>query len=292
MSTLLGFDFGGTKVDIGLGTADGVIIQQRRLKVADYPDLDGLMAAALAQGQSLAGGSKPAFIGVSTMGITHPDHVDLAPNVPGWSEIHLPERFGSVFGDTATAFENDVRSACLAELRWGALKSCHNAAYVNLGTGIAMSFVIDGRIYRGAHGASGEIAYLWRSGEDGYESGRAPFEEQYGGGGLDREIRDKFPPLQNLHDLFDRLEQPQHRTFFEERFGEIARRIGHILLAFDVERVVVGGGISRRFTSLVPLFEGEWRRHLPFAPQVVESRFVDRAGLYGALAVAAQGVSL
>ena len=288
MAYVLGFDYGGTKVDIGLGTKDGEILHHERVLVADYASLAELIDASLETGRKMAESQAVSAVGVSTMGITFADHVELAPNVPGWADLHLPAQFQNVFGPTPVSFENDVRAACLAEMTWGSLRGCEVGAYLNLGSGIAMAFVVDAHLHTGAHQAAGEIAYLWRPGEAGFAAGRAPFEEEFGGLGIDRTIRQSFPHMKNLHDLFAHLEGPEHRAFFEATFREIARRVGHVLLAFDVERVSVGGGIARRFEAFAPLFREEWQSHLPYPPELVASRFLDRAGLHGALALAAQ----
>lgn len=287
MDNILGFDYGGTKVDVGIATENGTITAHQRIFVSDFSSLDDLIETSLAVGQSLAKDEKLAAVGVSTMGITHRDHVDLAPNVPGWSALHLPDCFERAFPQVPVVIENDVRAACAAELRWGSLQETQTAAYLNLGTGIAMAFVIGGRVFRGAHGAAGEIAYLWRAGEKGFSDGHAPFEEQFGGGGLDRRIARQFAPARTVNELFDEFERTDVASFLHETFQEIARRVGHILLAYDVERVSVGGGIARRFDVLAPIFEREWQGHLPFPPDLVVSRFLDRTGLYGALALAA-----
>jgi glucokinase len=284
---ILGFDYGGTKVDVGVATVDGSIVARQRLLVAHFLTLDELIRTSLATGQALAAHKPLVAVGVSTMGITHDDHVDLAPNVPGWSTLHLPESVHAGFPGIPIVIENDVRAACEAELRWGSLQDMQNAAYLNLGTGIAMAFVIGGQVYQGAHGAAGEIAYLWRMGEAGYRDGHAPFEEQFGGGGLDRLIERRFAPWRTLTDLFDQMDRPEVAEFLQQTFREIARRVGHILLAYDVERVSVGGGIALRFDVLQPIFEREWHSHLPFPPDLVVSRFRNHAGLHGALALAA-----
>ncbi|PSR21892.1 MAG: ROK family protein [Sulfobacillus acidophilus] len=287
MDYILGFDYGGTKVDVGVAGVDGAIVDRQRLLVADFLTLEQLMESSLAVGQALAADKRLVAVGVSTMGITHADHVDLAPNVPGWSTLHLPAHFHAAFPDVPVVIENDVRAACEAERRWGSLRDVKTAAYLNLGTGIAMAFVIGGRVYPGAHGAAGEIAYLWRADEKGFRDGHAPFEEQFGGGGLDRLIQRMFAPWHTLSELFDQMARPEVAAFLHETFREIARRVGHILLAYDVERVSVGGGIALRFDVLRPIFESEWQSHLPFPPDLVVSRFLNQAGLHGALALAA-----
>lgn len=288
-SKFLGFDFGGTKVDIGIGEADGTLLEHRRLWVRDFATAELLVEAAMAEGRGLAGAYGAAAVGVSTMGITHPDHVELAPNVPGWRDLQLPRWFADVFSNQPTVIENDVRAACHAELMWGSLRGQRAAAYLNLGTGIAIALVIEGQVWPGVHGAAGEIAYLWRPDEPGFSAGHAPFEEQFGGGAIDRLVAEKFSPLTNVKELFDHSFRDGAEDFLRETFGVIARRVGHVLLALDVSTVSVGGGIARRFETFSPIFEEEWRAYLPYPPHLVSSRFIHRAGLYGALALAVKG---
>lgn len=286
--TFLAFDFGGTKVDIGIGTTDGTLVGHERLWVRDYPTAESLVEAAIARGCHLSGPHQVAAVGVSTMGITYADHVELAPNVPGWADLQLPRLFSDTFRNQPTVIENDVRAACHAEVLWGSLRAQPAAAYLNLGTGIGMAFVFGGHVWAGVHGAAGEIAYLWERDEPGYSAGRAPFEERFGGGGLDTIIATKFPPFNTLNDLFTQS-VPGAEKFLRETFHVIARRVGHVLLALDVGVVAVGGGVSKRFETIAPTFEEEWRLHLPYPPRLVASRFRHEAGLYGALALAVQG---
>jgi glucokinase len=82
------------------------------------------------------------------------------------SSVHLPladvpfrdlmrERLGvPVFVD------NDVNLAALAEQRLGAGRGALVMVMLTLGTGIGGAIVIDGRIYRGADGAAGELGHV------------------------------------------------------------------------------------------------------------------------------------
>ena len=64
----------------------------------------------------------------------------------------------------------DVKAAATAEARWGALAGYDPAIYLNLGTGLGAAIVVDGRVVKGAHGASGEIGYnLVDAGDVGLE---------------------------------------------------------------------------------------------------------------------------
>ena len=55
------------------------------------------------------------------MGNTYDDHVEMAPNVVGWSELALPERLRGALRTNDIRIENDVKAAARAEVKWGGL---------------------------------------------------------------------------------------------------------------------------------------------------------------------------
>ncbi len=285
---ILGFDFGGSKVDIGVGTSMGDLLDHRRLMVQDFPNARAVVGAAVDAGVELQRRYDVAAIGVSTMGITLADGVALAPNVLGWAELRLPSIFQHAFPNYPIAIDNDVRAACSAEMLWGSMRSCQSGIYLNLGTGIAMALVFNGGIWQGMHGAAGEIAYLWEMGQAGYSRGHAPFEERYGGRALDHMIQAQFPMLGGINDLLRHQANSLVYEFTHRIFRDIARHVGHVLLALDVEMVSVGGGVSSQFEVFAPIFEVEWNTHLPYPPRLVPSVFRHYAGLYGAFALASR----
>src|ERR1019366_5800989 len=61
------------------------------------------------------------------------------------------------FPHVPVALDNDVRAAAVAELKWGALAGVSAGLYVNFGTGVASTVVIDGVVYPGSHGLAGEV---------------------------------------------------------------------------------------------------------------------------------------
>ena len=112
---ILGFDFGGSKVDIGVGTSMGDLLDHRRLMVQDFPNARAVVGAAVDAGVELQRRYDVAAIGVSTMGITLADGVALAPNVLGWAELRLPSIFQHAFPNYPIAIDNDVRAAAVAQ---------------------------------------------------------------------------------------------------------------------------------------------------------------------------------
>lgn len=87
------------------------------------------------------------------------DLITLTGGLPGWDQPEALSALRSAFGP-ALVIENDVNAATLAERAHGVGKETENFAFVHVGTGIAMGLVLGGRLYRGAHGVAGEIAYM------------------------------------------------------------------------------------------------------------------------------------
>ncbi|QMU96683.1 ROK family protein [Microbacterium esteraromaticum] len=156
---VLGIDFGGTKVALRVEGDEGRA-EEERLRIGRGEPADAVLDRTFEASRRLIDRvGDVASVGVSTPGIVFDDRVELAPNVDGWSDLDLGERLRAEFGSVTVAIENDVKAAALAECREGALRTVPVGLYVNLGTGIAISPVIDGRPLRGAHGAAGEVGY-------------------------------------------------------------------------------------------------------------------------------------
>jgi len=79
-------------------------------------------------------------------------------NLPGWQGGNPVEVLAREFGVPA-ALENDADAAALGELRWGAGKSKSRLLYVTVGTGIGVSVILDGEVYRGIGGCHPEIGH-------------------------------------------------------------------------------------------------------------------------------------
>lgn len=85
--------------------------------------------------------------------------VRYAANLPGWEQAGLVDLLRSELG-TSLDMVNDADLAALGEYALGAGKGCPLFAYLWIGTGVGAGYVIDGRLFRGARGAAGELGYL------------------------------------------------------------------------------------------------------------------------------------
>jgi len=87
------------------------------------------------------------------------DALALAGALPGWDQPTVLDELRQSFGDSLM-IENDADAAALAERAHGHGRDVGSFAFVSVGTGIGMGLVLDGKLYRGAHGAAGEIGFL------------------------------------------------------------------------------------------------------------------------------------
>ena len=100
---------------------------------------------------------------IAGIGITMPGFIDLQKGI-NYSFVYSQE--GSIPKHIAKAvglpvfIENDSSSIALAELRFGAAVNQKNVLVVNMGWGVGLGLILDGELYRGENGFSGEFSHI------------------------------------------------------------------------------------------------------------------------------------
>lgn len=292
---ILGIDFGGTKVAIATADSQGTIFEKSSILTFSERGAEQAVARALNEAHKLLQETMKRHpedltdVGVATMGITLEDRVLLSPNVLGWETLKLPSLLRQAFPDCRIHIENDVKSAAWAEILWGALDQESPGIFLNLGTGIALALTLGGQVLRGAHGASGEVAYCPRFGQtqEGIRHGHAPLEEYVGGGPIKSHSAEWVGETMSAGDLFRRaITDPKARAVVEPIIETIAIHLAQWVIAFDPARVVVGGGLVNVREVIFPVLNRVLHEFVPFPPELLPARFHREAGLHGALAIA------
>ncbi len=291
---ILGIDFGGTKVALGLADRDGTLLATRRLDTDAQAGAEQVVVRALAAARALLAdeGAVPACIGVVSPGIVLPDRILLAPNVPGWEQLRLAELVAAEFPGVSIAVGTDAKAAALAEWRWGALDGADPAVFLSLGTGIAAAVLIGGRVLTGANGAAGEIGYNLLSPQDteGFAGGAAPLEEAVGGRGLGGRASRLLGRPVTAAELFALAkENVEAKELVTAALDELSMHVANLAIALDPERIAVGGGLVRSADVLLPALADRLAHAVPFPPQLVAARFDQDAALLGAVALALGG---
>ncbi|MBP6016975.1 MAG: ROK family protein [Candidatus Promineofilum sp.] len=163
------------------------------------------------------------------------------------------------------ALENDVRAAAWGAYHWAGQQAPLNSlAYLSIGTGISAGLILDGHLYRGAHGMAGEIGHI-------------PFEvtgprcvcgsygclEAFAAGPA---IAASAATLADAgHNLttdevyaLAAAGHPAATQIVERAAGYLARAVYLLVMTYDVEKVVLGGGVTRAADA----FEQPLRRAL------------------------------
>lgn len=294
---VVGIDVGRAFVRAAVADLAGEVIA-RRDEPARVRSADALIhqIAELAHGLAAEAGVRwrqVTFAVIGSPGVFQParGQVALAHNLPGWGRQGLVEALQRELG-TNVGFENDVNLAALGE-RWKGLgKGVPDFVYLHVGTGVGMGVVVDGRLYRGASGAAGEVGYLPLAAADPHDPAnrrRGALERALGAAGV----------VATARAMGMRQVRTPKRVFGEARRGDpVARRVVEVVAerialavaavvpVLDPELVVLGGGIGRNGDLLLEPVERELRALSPFAPRIEASALGDEATVLGAIAAA------
>jgi glucokinase len=159
---ILGFDVGGTKSAVIVGTAEGRVIARSQFASQAQRGAQGMIADMLVHAKSLLAEHGPVrCAGVSIGGPLVPDQglILSPPNLPGWDKIPLARLLQEGLG-IPVYVEHDGAACAAAEYLWGGHDRAARMAYVTCGTGFGAGILIDGRPLRGLGGMPPEIGHL------------------------------------------------------------------------------------------------------------------------------------
>ena len=229
-------------------------------------------------------------------GVFDPDSDRLrhAPNVPGWSRPGVMSSLREALPPTV-ALDNDANLAAVGERTYGSGRDARTFVYVSVGTGIGMGVIIDGELYRGAHGAAGEVGYLPLG---GVEPGRASGREAKRRGMLE-EAASADAVVRTAKRLGMDGATSAKRVFAAARTGDemalaavaaeaerLALVVGTVAAIVDPEFVLLGGGVGSNIDLLRPPLERRLAELTPLAPPVAEGELGQDATVLGAVASA------
>lgn len=78
---------------------------------------------------------------------------------PSWADTDIARQFSERFG-LPFLVDNDANLGALADYHWGAGRGCHSVVFVGMNYGFGAGIILDGVLFRGATGVSGEIGHM------------------------------------------------------------------------------------------------------------------------------------
>ena len=243
MSNYLGIDVGGTFIKYALINGSGQIIESNKVST---PNNESAFLTSINQLIDLYKEQ------IKAVTISSPGKVDTKEGIIHYGGalafldgLRLKEHISKEF-QLPSAIINDGKAAALAEVWLGGLKGIEHGVCLTLGTGIGGGLVVNGKLLEGAHFQAGEISFGVGSydktgiqavvAEKGSAVGFVTQASQVLG------LEDKLDGIK----VFEELEKKNELIYplFQEFCQQIAVVIINIQSVLDMEKVVIGGGMS------------------------------------------------
>ncbi len=223
----------------------------------------------------------------------------------GWPQLALKQILEERYRVRALV-ENDVNLATLAEARVGVGRGVHNLVGMFIGTNIGGGVILNGRLYRGSHGAAGEVglmvpepALLQRSHvSDGC------LESYAGGHGIALQARRALaanplrrsvlldaaggdPDAIRAEHVFAAARQNDEvaTAVLDRVFDYLAASVANITCLLDPEMIVIGGGVARAGDMIISAVRQRIAGLNVHQPVLALSVLGEDAVLLGALAL-------
>lgn len=315
---LAGMDVGGTKIEAILVDKAGAQIGQVYLPMDAQSDERAVVSIVAALRRLLEEASLPAGrlqgVGVAIPGKIHQGVVELAVNLK-LRNYPLANALADIFG-IPFFLENDVRTAALGAFRYfRSQRAINSLAYLSIGTGIAAGIILDGRLYRGVNGMAGEVGHiiidpagpLCACGLHGCLEAVAAgpavaaYAEKAVRSGQETSLRGVAPlDSRAVYQAFG-VGDPVAESIVRRVSSYLARAIHGMIMAYDVDLLVLGGGVTNESQLFLQPILDELRRlrlHSELANMLVAEEKIAlipkgmNPGAWGAVVLAEQGLSL
>lgn len=304
MRYCMGVDVGGTSVKLGLFETEGKLLDKWEIPTRKenhgeqiLPDVAASILKKLEerkiQREDVAGIGMGIPAPVDSEGV-----VQQTANV-GWGYKEVTRELSELLDGMRVEAGNDANVAAMGEMWMGAGRGEKNLVMVTLGTGVGGGVIVDGHMIVGHHGAGGEIGHICvnREEEDACGCGLHGCLEQYASAtGIAKLARKALSGEHEetvLHgepsakDVFDAVKAGDAlATRIADEFGRyLGEALASLAVVVDPAVFVIGGGVSKAGSVLIPFVEKAFRKKAFFAnkdTKIVLAELGNDAGICGA----------
>ncbi len=300
----IGIDIGGTKIAGGVVSAEGSLVEKVEVPTASQQqNIIDFLIATIRHLRTLHPAVQSIGIGAAGLVEWPSGLIRWAPN-NSYKQLPVRDVVAEATG-LPTVVDNDANAAAWAEAFVGGDRSYTNLAYLTIGTGVGGGLVLAGELYRGPSGLGAEVGHLIVD-PNGAICGcgnRGCLEAMASGTALERLARrsitnDPDTQLALLAKrsggvtgqiVFEAAQNgdPEARALFEEIGYWLGIGIASLVNIFELEVVVVGGGVGATGRLLIEPASKSCLLHA-FAPKyrlvppLIQSIYGVDAGLIGA----------
>lgn len=316
----IGIDLGGSNLRIAsLRPDSSALVEQHKEAVGEPRDPETLVAKIGALVERFANtGAEPTPVGIGIAAMLR-DRQGTVANSPHlrWRDVPfghlLAKRLGPRY---ALGIYNDVNAIVYGEHAFGAAKGFRDVLGVYVGTGIGGGLIVNGALVEGATNCAAEIGHVkvrWDDDAAPCACGQRGCVEAYVGGSyVAKRIATELAAgaASSAIELAGGLDAvtPSHVDeaagqgdpwalgLWEELAPLLAVALGNAIAVLNPERLVLGGGLLGRTPTLYELVVTMLPLVAPVASMeplsIAEAVLGDDAGIVGAAALAASGVSI
>ena len=264
-SLSIGIEIGGTKTQVGIGSAESGLLPERilRRRVEREKGAHGILRDVVSMVDEILASSRVTLAEISKIGIAFGGPADSARGmvlnsyqIEGWTNFPLREWAASQWRKPVF-IENDASAAGLAEVIFGNARGCSRVFYITVGSGVGGGWILNGKIDSGQGLGTAEIGHTWVP--DPGNGALTELEQVCSGWAIGQRARVAARNSESfMEKLAGSLDQIDARVVYAavEQGDAVAARIlqetcqtlgvaiSNVVALLHPERVVLGGGVS------------------------------------------------
>ena len=316
---ILGIDIGGTKLAVGVSTADGKLVAHERIPTQseEGPERTLQRLIDICQRVIKQSGAKVSAAGIGCVGpLDQKTGFVINPvNLKGWRQVPLVDTVRNGLG-IPVFLDNDANAAALGEHRFGAGRGVANMVYLTISTGIGGGIIANNRLYQGENGNAGEMGHVSVnfSGRKCGCGNIGCIETYASGTAIATRAREQIISNPNRKDAQILLQlcgyNSDHITgqmvveaiqkgdefateIWQETMVALGMFMASVIHIFNPRKIVIGGGISNAGDLLFdPLRLQTFKHAMPTMAavcEIVKAELGDQVGVMGAVAMGLDG---
>ena len=282
---IAGVDIGGTSIKLGI-FEDDVLIFKTSAKTP-FGDPKGVcdVIAQLLEHQNVE------LVGVGSAGSVEFRHDTVSASNLGWEGVKLRQMLTERLG-LPVWVDNDAQAAAMAEWHDGVCQGAECALYLTLGTGIGGAMIVNGQPYRGPNNLGAEFGHMIiHPNGPRCACGRRGCLEYYASAtGMKRMAHG-----QSAYAVIQRAKAGniKNLSIFERYVRELCIGLNNLIMIYDPQVIVLGGGVSGAGEFLSDACQKELERIFadttdPLYCKVKIAKHQNDAGILGAALLAKQ----
>jgi len=263
-SLAIGIEIGGTKIQVGIGTASGKLLMPPvRRQVIQKNGADGILRDIVVMVADVLASTGHSLSDINRIGIGFGGVLDTNQGVTlksyqiaGWDNFPLKDWAEKQWGKPVV-IQNDASTAGLAEALHGSGRGYSRVFYMTIGSGIGGGWIVDGKVDNGQGIGAAEMGHTWVTDP----ANGMPVElEQYCSGwaighrarlivenkkSLMLEMANSLEAI-NAKIVYAAAEQGDDVAIqiLNETCQTLGIAISNVIALLHPERVIVGGGVS------------------------------------------------